>query len=165
MEFSISSLVIKTSTYLSNIVRLIRCHFLKVVILLVIFFSGNIYSQVFVGDSATIFISKNSDIYIDKKSNINPSYKMMSLTEVDQFIKENKHLPGVTSINDLGINKDGQKEFEIGKLSTQTLEKVEELYLHTIEQQKQIDNQKVEIDELKSMIKQQQDQINKLLIK
>ena len=40
----------------------------------------------------------------------------------------------------------------------QNLEKTEELYLYTIEQQKQI-------DELKNIVKKQQEQINQLLAK
>ena len=116
--------------------------------------NGGFYSSA----SQTIYADYVFEYYADKKSNINPSYKMMSLTEVDQFIKENKHLPGVTGINELPTNENGHKEFELSKLSTQTLEKVEELYLHTIEQQKQI-------DELKDIVKQQQRQIDELLKK
>ena len=43
-------------------------------------------------------------------------------------------------------------------MQMQNLEKTEELYLYTIEQQKQI-------DELKNIVKKQQDQINQLLSK
>jgi len=49
-------------------------------------------------------------------------------------------------------------DIDMGALQNQTLEKVEELYLHTIEQQKQI-------DELKALVKEQQNQINQLLSK
>ena len=43
-------------------------------------------------------------------------------------------------------------------MQMQNLEKTEELYLYTIEQQKQI-------DELKNIVKKQQEQINQLLAK
>ena len=94
--------------------------------------------------------------YFTGNSSINPNYKFNSLYSVEKFVKENHHLPGVTSIKDLQKNENGYS-FNITELSTQTLEKVEELYLHTIEQQKQI-------DELKALVKTQQEQIN-LLIK
>ena len=94
--------------------------------------------------------------YFSGNSSINSSYKFKSIYDTENFIKENHHLPGVTSIKDLQKNENGYS-FNITELSTQTLEKVEELYLHTIEQQKQI-------DELKALVKTQQEQIN-LLIK
>ena len=95
--------------------------------------------------------------YFTGNSSINPNYKFNSLYSVEKFVKENHHLPGVTSIKDLQKNENGYS-FNITELSTQTLEKVEELYLHTIEQQKQI-------DELKNLVRTQQEQINKLLSK
>lgn len=116
--------------------------------------NGGFYSSA----SQMIYPDYVFENYADKKSNINPAYKMMSLSEVDLFIKTNKHLPGVTGINELPTNENGHKEFELSKLSTQTLEKVEELYLHTIEQQKQI-------DELKDIVKKQQEQIKQFLSK
>ena len=48
--------------------------------------------------------------------------------------------------------------YKIEDMQMQNLEKTEELYLHTIEQQKQI-------DELKDIVKQQQKQIDQLLKK
>ena len=95
--------------------------------------------------------------YFSGNSSINSSYKFKSIYDTENFIKENHHLPGVTSIKDLQKNENGYS-FNITELSTQTLEKVEELYLHTIEQQKQI-------DELKALVKTQQEQINQLLKK
>ena len=95
--------------------------------------------------------------YFTGNSSINPNYKFNSLYSVEKFVKENHHLPGVTSIKDLDKTTEGYS-FDLTNLSTQTLEKVEELYLHTIEQQKQI-------DELKNLVRTQQEQINKLLSK
>ena len=95
--------------------------------------------------------------YYTGNSTINANYKFSSLYDTEKFIKENRHLPGVTSLTELQKNDKGYS-FNITDLSTQTLEKVEELYLHTIEQQKQI-------DELKDIVKQQQKQIDQLLKK
>ena len=73
---------------------------------------------------------------------------------MENYLKENHHLPGVTSASE--IKKAGFYNLE--DMQMQSLEKVEELYLHTIEQQKQI-------DELKDIVKQQQKQIDQLLKK
>ncbi|BAP31231.1 uncharacterized protein CHSO_2194 [Chryseobacterium sp. StRB126] len=82
--------------------------------------------------------------YYNKNSAIKPTYKFTSLYDTEKFIRENRHLPGVTSIRELEKTKDGYS-FNISDLSVQSLEKIEELYLYTIEQQKQIDEQKSQI--------------------
>ena len=102
--------------------------------------------------------------YFNGNSSINPNYKFNTLYSVEKFVKQNHHLPGVTSIKNLEKTSDGYS-FDLTSLSTQTLEKVEELYLHTIEQQKQIDSQKDELDALKDLILKQQSQIDSLLSK
>ena len=88
--------------------------------------------------------------YYNKSSVIKPAYKFSSLYDTEKFIKENKHLPGVTSIKELEKTTEGYS-FNISDLSVQSLEKIEELYLHTIEQQKQIDEQKSQITLLLSI--------------
>ncbi len=88
--------------------------------------------------------------YYNKSSVIKPAYKFSSLYDTEKFIKENKHLPGVTSIKELEKTTEGYF-FNISDLSVQSLEKIEELYLHTIEQQKQIDEQKSQITLLLSI--------------
>ena len=71
---------------------------------------------------------------------------MMSLAEVEDFTKANKHLPGVPSAQEVkekgGIVLNRQSEI--------LLEKIEELFLHTIEQQKQIEALKVKIKTLEN---------------
>lgn len=92
------------------------------------------------------------DHYFTGSSKINPKYKFRTLAETEQFIKENNHLPGVTKIDEL--QKDGDAYMiDPTKLSVQSLEKVEELYLHTIQQQKEINTLKAELAEIKAMIK------------
>lgn len=86
--------------------------------------------------------------YIDGESSLNPKYSFKSLKEVEAFIYENKHLPGVKGIKELAKNEKGEYIFNITELSGQLLEKVEELYLHTIEQQKQIDAKDKKIEEM-----------------
>lgn len=60
------------------------------------------------------------------------SYKLTSLNEVENFIKENRHLPGVPSESD--ISKNG---ISIGEMASLQMEKIEELTLYVIELQKQ----------------------------
>lgn len=83
------------------------------------------------------------------------NYKLMPLSEVEQYIKENKHLPGVASANDL--SKSG---LDIAEMQAKHMEKIEELTLYLIEKDKKIEEQnKViekhnqEIEELKLQVK------------
>ena len=62
-------------------------------------------------------------------------YDKMSLNDVDEYIQVNKHLPGIPSakvMEDLG-------GIDMGDMLVKLVEKVEELTLYTIEQQKVIE--------------------------
>ena len=59
------------------------------------------------------------------------------LIEVEQFIKENKHLPEIPS--EAEVCKEG---VSLGEMNNLLLRKIEELTLHVIAQQKQIDELK-----------------------
>jgi hypothetical protein len=72
-------------------------------------------------------------------------YKLMKLDELESFITENKHLPNIKS--EAEYNKAGG--IGIGELNVKLLEKVEELTLYTIAQQKQIDELKKIVQEMK----------------
>ena len=82
-------------------------------------------------------------------SEYNKGYSLSRLNEIEVFIKENKHLPGVQSRADI----QAKGSWDVTENVRTNLEKVEELYLHTIEQQKQIESQQKEIDELKALVK------------
>jgi hypothetical protein len=71
-------------------------------------------------------------------------YKLMSLTDLENNINKNKHLPGLPAAAE--VEKNG---IEIGDLQVKLLEKVEELTLHLIEQNKQIEALQQEIKSLK----------------
>jgi hypothetical protein len=62
-------------------------------------------------------------------------YKLNTLKEVESFVKSNKHLPGIASAAEMTENG-----MEVGELTKTLLQKVEELTLYIIEQQKQIDS-------------------------
>jgi len=63
-----------------------------------------------------------------------PSYKLRSLGEVEQFIKTNNHLPEIPTEAEVKENGVG-----LGEMNAKLLQKVEELTLYMIEQQKRID--------------------------
>ena len=87
--------------------------------------------------------------YFKGFSNIKADYKFQKLAEVDAYIQKNKHLPGITPINELVKTKEGYS-FNVSELSIQLLEKTEELYLHVIEQDKELEAKNNEIQKLKT---------------
>ncbi|MFI5218802.1 MAG: hypothetical protein ACHQNT_04875 [Bacteroidia bacterium] len=72
------------------------------------------------------------------------SYQPISIYELEQFIKQNKHLPGIPSAKEVEEN-DG---YELGSMVQKLLEKTEEQSLYIIEQQKQIDELKLQVKKL-----------------
>jgi hypothetical protein len=72
------------------------------------------------------------------------NYKLKSLSEIEDFIKQNNHLQNIPTANE--IEKDG---VSIGSIVSKQMEKIEELTLYLIEQQKQIDELKKQVDILK----------------
>ncbi|NQX80730.1 MAG: hypothetical protein HRT66_01885, partial [Flavobacteriaceae bacterium] len=104
--------------------------------------------------------------YYDKKSILKPSYTMMSLEDIEKFTKKNKHLPGVPSIKEVEEN-DGL--IALNRFTLMNLEKIEELFLHTIKQQKEIkrlknieDSKNNEIKQLKSQLKDYEKRLAKI---
>ncbi|MFH7012561.1 hypothetical protein ACHRV5_11865 [Flavobacterium sp. FlaQc-52] len=84
----------------------------------------------------------------------NPSYKLPSLSEVETFITRNGHLPNVPSAKEITENG-----LELGEMTKIQQEKIEELTLYLIQQNKEIEKltlyliqQKKEIEELKELI-------------
>ena len=73
-------------------------------------------------------------------------YELMSLAEVSNFIIKNGHLPEIPSANEVEAN-DG---FDVGDMQARLLKKVEELTLYIIQQQKQMDEMKKELVEVKN---------------
>jgi alkyl hydroperoxide reductase subunit AhpC len=60
------------------------------------------------------------------------NYNLKSLSEVESFVKENKHLPGIPSAAEMEENG-----VSLAKMSNMLLEKVEELTLHLIRLEKE----------------------------
>ncbi len=69
-----------------------------------------------------------------------PDYELMPLYDVEAFITEHSHLPRIPSAADVEANG-----LNMTKMQMALLEKVEELTLHTIAQQKMIDELRAEL--------------------
>lgn len=70
-------------------------------------------------------------------------YKLLSLLEVERFIKQNKHLPGVPSATQ--VEADG---ISLGEMNATLLKKIEELTLYMIELKKENEQQQKLIEAL-----------------
>jgi hypothetical protein len=71
-------------------------------------------------------------------------YKLPSLNEVEEFITENKHLPNIPSAAEVetsGIN--------LGEMNAQLLQKIEELTLYLLQQEKKIADLQSQMEQLK----------------
>ncbi|MXV50392.1 hypothetical protein GS399_05355 [Pedobacter sp. HMF7647] len=74
--------------------------------------------------------------------------KLPSLSDLEQFIRLNKHLPSVPSADE--VEKDG---VELGKMNSVLLEKIEELTLYLIQQEKKSASQAELIGQLSERLK------------
>lgn len=75
-------------------------------------------------------------------------YKLTPLQEVETFVKANKHLQGIESANDLLKNG-----LDLAEMQAKQMAKIEELTLYAIEQNKQLEKQSKELEELKAQVK------------
>lgn len=66
-----------------------------------------------------------------------PAYRLAPLNEVEAFIQTNKHLPGMPSAKEVET-----ESVNVGEIELKLVEKVEELTLHLIAQQKEIEKLK-----------------------
>ncbi len=81
-------------------------------------------------------------------------YKLRSLSELNAFIKENGHLPNIPKASE--VEKNGQ---DLGLIQQKLLEKIEELTLYTIAQEKKLGNvEKLELEN--SSLKSQYELLN-----
>ncbi|MFA5781657.1 MAG: hypothetical protein WC868_05240, partial [Bacteroidales bacterium] len=103
-----------------------------------IYNNGNIWA------STEVKVAVNNpwgDFVFDKE------YNLKTLTELEQYIKENKHLPDVPSAKE--IEKNG---VSLGEMSNTLLQKIEECILYIIELKKQNDVLQIENNEIKARI-------------
>jgi hypothetical protein len=74
-----------------------------------------------------------------------PDYQLISLQKLENFIRENKHLPDVPTTEEVMTNG-----LDLGKMNGVLLKKVEELTLYLIEMKKESDEMKERIKKLES---------------
>jgi hypothetical protein len=136
--------------------------------------SGNLYTR----DYSTFVLNEtlNSDLAVNGRVSaqkmvvtqtglwpdyvFNKQYTLPALSEVESFIKQNNHLPGIPSAAEVE-----KKGIDIGNNQAALIQKIEELTLYAIEQEKKIQKQsdqikellnlKQEMAELKALIKKQ----------
>jgi hypothetical protein len=75
------------------------------------------------------------------------NYKLPSLMEVENFVKKNKHLPGIPSEDE--VVKDG---VDVGEMDKLLLQKIEELTLYIIDLKKESTRQQEKIDKLEKKL-------------
>jgi hypothetical protein len=96
--------------------------------------------------------SGNWPDYVFKKS-----YRLLSLQELETYIRVNKHLPGISPAKE--IETDG---LNVGEHQVAILKKVEELTLYLIDENKQLKAQNKQILEQNAILQQQQREIDEL---
>ena len=89
--------------------------------------AGNIHSR-----EVKVTINAGADFVFEN------NYNLLSLESLESYIRENKHLPEIASENDMKENG-----ILLGEMDIKLLQKIEELTLYTIEQQKEIERLKL----------------------
>lgn len=84
-------------------------------------------------------------------------YKLASLGEVERFILANGHLPNMPSAKEVK-----QNGLELGEMAKMQQEKIEELTLYSISQQKQLEKQEALLLQMEQLLAKQQSEIEAL---
>ncbi len=95
-----------------------------------------------IADEVEIKVNKGADLVFES------DYNLPTLSEVENHIKENKHLLGIPSEKEMiknGVN--------VNEMQIKLLQKIEELTLYTIELNKQVQRLKTENQEIKKQLK------------
>lgn len=82
-------------------------------------------------DNVNVMMNNVADYVFDD------NYELKSLSDVEAYVKENKHLPGIPSAKEFSENG-----MNVSEMSNLLLEKIEELTLHIIKLQKELDDLK-----------------------
>ncbi len=99
--------------------------------------AGNINSR-----EVKVTVDAGADFVFEK------DYALPSLQEVEKFVTENKHLPEIASAKEM------QKEgINLSEMNIKLLQKIEELTLYMIEQNKRIELQQIENQSLEKRVK------------
>ncbi|MGN6417177.1 MAG: hypothetical protein ACTHMC_06790 [Pseudobacter sp.] len=87
----------------------------------------------------------------------NKGYGLMPLPEVEKYIRQHGHLPEVPAAAEVELNG-----IELSANQALLLKKIEELTLHAIAQNKQVDSTRQEVAELKQVVQDLLKRIDKL---
>ena len=87
-------------------------------------------------------------------------YKLMPLKEVEQFVTINKHLPGISSASELVKNG-----LDVAEMQSKQMEKIEELTLYIIDQNKSLELQNKAIEKNNKEIEDLKNQLKALIEK
>ncbi|MEM1405707.1 MAG: hypothetical protein AAGG59_02950 [Bacteroidota bacterium] len=82
-------------------------------------------------------------------------YKLSSLEKLKSYVKKHKHLPGIPGVDELKE----KNHYQVHDMLMGQLKNIEELTLHTIEQEEKINEQEEKIDELERRL----DHLEKLI--
>lgn len=77
------------------------------------------------------------------------NYRLPQLNEVEEFVKEHKHLPGIPSEAEVK-----EKGVSLGNISSKLLQKIEELTLYVIDIKKENDSLKAQLVNLEAQMKE-----------
>jgi len=83
--------------------------------------------------------------YFTGASEAKPGYKMLSLQELSAYIEAYHHLPEVPSATELEANG-----LQLKEMNLVLLQKIEELTLYTLEQQKEIETLKEKVSKIEN---------------
>jgi hypothetical protein len=78
----------------------------------------------------------------------NDEYRLMTLAELEEYISQHRHLPGIPSAKEVG-----EKGLHVGEMQARLLQKMEGLTLYVIDLKKENEALKKENDALKGRIK------------
>ncbi|MDY3364298.1 hypothetical protein PG623_09865 [Riemerella anatipestifer] len=110
---------------------------------------GAVTAKGFMGYSgATIFPDYVFQKYYTGTSSIKADYNFKTLSQVEDFVKTNGHLPGYQSAE--AIKKQGYVDLMATQLTN--VEKIEELYLHLLEKDKEVKELKARLEKLEALL-------------
>jgi len=94
-----------------------------------------------IADEVEIKINQGADLVFESDYNLRP------LSEIENFVKENKHLPDIPSEKEMR-----EKGLNLNNMQIKLLQKIEELTLYVIELKKENENIKEELEKLRQGI-------------
>ena len=114
--------------------------------------SGTIIASRSIIASATLTPDYVFDYFYTGESKENPKYRFLNLAAIEQFIQQHRHLPNIPSAEMVKA----QGGIILNRASELQLEKIEELYLFAIEQEKRIKQLETAVARLVKEVKRKQ---------